>query len=163
LDSSGSVVPLFREQIAAGGPVTVTHPEVDRYFMTIPEAVSLIIQATAFGGGGEIFVLNMGEPVRIADMASDMIRLSGFEPGQDLEIVYSGLRPGEKLHEELFREAEQPRQTAHPQILVVEGDLGSTSRLQSALKELETLAQTRNAASLKAKLQEIVPEYTPHA
>ncbi len=163
LGSSGSVVPLFKEQIAGGGPVTVTHPEIDRYFMTIPEAVSLIIQAAALGGGGEIFVLNMGEPVKITDMASDMIRLSGLEPGQDIEIVYSGLRPGEKLHEELFRGTEAPRQTAHPQILVVQGDLCDPSKLQPALKELETLAQTRDAGKLIAKLQEIVPEYMPQA
>jgi len=161
LGSSGSVVPLFKEQIAAGGPVTVTHPDVQRYFMTIPEAVSLIIQAAALGKGGEIFVLDMGEPVKIQDLASDLIRLSGFEPGQDIEIVCTGLRPGEKLCEELFRAQEQPQRTHHPRILVAHTDCSDEEKLQRDLAELESLLQTRQAAKIKAKLKEIVPEYEP--
>jgi FlaA1/EpsC-like NDP-sugar epimerase len=161
LGSSGSVVPLFKEQIAAGGPITVTHPDVQRYFMTIPEAVSLIIQAAAMGRGGEIFVLDMGEPVKINDLAMDMIRLSGFEPGQDIEIVFTGLRPGEKLREELFTVQEKPQRTKHPQILVAQGDCYDSEELQRDLAELESLVQKRDAVSIKTKLKEIVPEYSP--
>lgn len=116
LDSAGSVVPLFREQIRDGGPVTVTHPEISRYFMTIPEACQLILQATAMGKGGETYALDMGEPVRIRDLAEQMIRLAGKQPGRDVAIVYTGLRPGEKLFEELFHPLEDYRSTPHPKI-----------------------------------------------
>ncbi|HEY3522016.1 MAG TPA: nucleoside-diphosphate sugar epimerase/dehydratase [Rhodanobacteraceae bacterium] len=116
LDSAGSVVPLFREQIRSGGPVTVTHPEISRYFMTIPEACQLILQATAMGEGGETFALDMGEPVRIRDLAEQMIRLAGKQPGRDITIVYTGLRPGEKLFEELFHPLENYASTTHPKI-----------------------------------------------
>jgi len=117
MGSTGSVVPLFRRQIAAGGPVTVTHPDITRYFMTIPEAVSLILQAAAMGEGGEVFVLDMGKPIRIRALAEEMIRLSGHEPERDIPIVYVGLRPGEKLHEDLFYDFENPMGTRHPKIL----------------------------------------------
>ena len=116
LDSVGSVVPLFREQIRKGGPVTVTHPEVSRYFMTIPEAAKLIIQAACLGKGGEVFVLDMGEPIKIAYLAEQMINLSGYQV-DDIEIEYIGLRPGEKLHEQLFNQSEQLISTAYPKIL----------------------------------------------
>src|SRR5438552_10630418 len=119
LGSNGSVVPLFRQQIGRGGPVTVTDPEVTRYFMTIPEATQLILQAAALGEGGEIFILDMGQPVRILDLARQMIRLSGKEPDEDVEIVFTGLSPGEKLHEELMSEAEEASATRHDRFSVV--------------------------------------------
>src|SRR5690554_674380 len=118
LGSRGSIIPLFKKQIAAGGPVTVTHPEMRRYFMTIPEAVSLVIQAGAMGEKGEIFVLDMKEPVRIVDLACDLIRLSGLEPEKDIKIQYCGVRPGEKLYEELLTTEEGITTTKHERIYV---------------------------------------------
>ena len=118
LDSRGSVIPIWRKQIEAGGPITVTHPDASRYFMLIPEAVQLIMQAGALGQGGEIFVLDMGKPVRIADLAHDLIKLSGLRPGQDIEIKYIGLRPGEKLHEELLTAEEGLTKTIYQKIFV---------------------------------------------
>jgi FlaA1/EpsC-like NDP-sugar epimerase len=117
LGSRGSVVPTFMRQIESGGPVTVTHPEMRRYFMTIPEAVQLVLQAGAIGKGGEVFVLDMGEPVRILDLATDLIRLSGLEVGSDVEIRFTGTRPGEKLYEELFFDSENAFATDHPKVL----------------------------------------------
>jgi FlaA1/EpsC-like NDP-sugar epimerase len=117
LGSRGSVVPTFLRQIRAGGPVTVTHPEMRRYFMTIPEAVQLVLQAGAIGHGGEVFVLDMGEPVKVLDLAADLIRLSGLEVGTDIEIRFSGTRPGEKLYEELFFDSESALRTDHPKVL----------------------------------------------
>ncbi|MGH8402379.1 MAG: polysaccharide biosynthesis protein, partial [Gammaproteobacteria bacterium] len=134
LASTGSVIPLFERQIAAGGPVTVTHPEITRYFMTIPEAATLILQAAAIGRGGEVFVLDMGEPVRIADLAEKMIQLSGFQVGRDIEITYIGLRPGEKLHEELFYTQEKLRPTVHPKLLLAEHSSIELGRLDSDLE-----------------------------
>jgi FlaA1/EpsC-like NDP-sugar epimerase len=123
LGSSGSVIPIFKQQIAAGGPVTVTHPEMRRYFMTIPEASQLVLQAGAMGNGGEIFILDMGEPVKIVDLARDLITLSGFHPGVDIEIRFDGVRPGEKLFEELATDAEHADKTTHPKIFI--GRIGS--------------------------------------
>ncbi len=158
LDSAGSVVPLFRQQIAAGGPVTVTHPDMVRYFMTIPEASQLVIQAGAMGRGGEIFVLDMGEPVKIVDLARDMIRLSGLEVGQDIEIQFVGQRPGEKLFEELNCDGERHRPTSHPKILVAEPETIDVAVLQGALEQLRQIANSPRAAII-ASLQALVPQY----
>ncbi len=162
LGSRGSVVPLFQHQIAAGGPVTVTHPEMQRYFMTIPEAVQLVIQAAALGHGGEIFVLDMGEQVRVIDLATELIRLSGLEAGRDIEIIFTGPRPGEKLSESLFAEGEEPRPTQHEKILVAYGNnTWDSETLSRHLQELEVLAREEEAARIRAKMQDIVPEYRP--
>ena len=160
LGSRGSVVPLFQRQIAAGGPVTVTHPEMCRFFMTIPEAVQLIIQAAALGQGGEIFVLDMGEPVRVVDLATELIRLSGLEAGRDVEIVFTGPRPGEKLNEALFAKGEEPRPTRHTGILVAYGNnTWDSQTLAGHVLELEALAREGETSHIIAKMQEIVPEY----
>jgi len=164
LGSRGSVVPIFREQIARGGPVTVTHPEVRRYFMTIPEAVQLVLQAATLGQGGEVFLLDMGEPIRIVDLAKDLIVLSGLEVGQDIGIVYTGLQPGEKLFEELFVEGEEYIPTQHKKIFISRNGARSPScpvDLDQATEELVALAQQSDDDRVRAKLKEIVPEYTP--
>lgn len=160
LGSAGSVVPLFRQQIEAGGPVTVTHPDISRYFMTIPEAVSLILQAAAMGEGGEIFVLDMGEPIRIVDLAEHMIRLSGHEPGRDIEIRFIGLRPGEKLHEELFHAKENLMGTRHPKILLAEARSIDRSVLLGQLQKLADACAVYEAAPLRHILKSIVPEFS---
>ena len=162
--SSGSVIPFFKKQIERGGPVTVTHPEVTRYFMTIPESVQLILQAGAMGEGGEIFVLDMGTQVKIVDIARDLIRLSGFEPERDIEIKFIGLRPGEKLYEELIVVGEEIDQTGHDKILILNHrgpDYLPKSDLDKKISELVKLADDRDAEGIKSKLKEIVPEYMP--
>ena len=156
LDSAGSVVPVFREQIACGGPVTVTHPDIIRYFMTIPEAAQLVIQAGAMGQGGEIFVLDMGEPVRIVDLAADMIRLSGLQVGDDIDIEFVGLRPGEKLYEELYDKSELHQQTDHPKIMVAESAKRNLLEVIRDIRRLETLANGPNDL-VKAALSQIIP------
>jgi FlaA1/EpsC-like NDP-sugar epimerase len=160
LDSSGSVVPLFREQIARGGPVTVTHPEVTRYFMTIPEAVQLILQAAAIGHGGEIFILDMGEPVKIVDLARQMIRLSGMRPDEDIAIAFTGLRPGEKLHEELMSERERVAATHHDRLNIVRAER-SVSLSGIWLGRLERCVRDADAAGALRILSSAVPEYRP--
>jgi FlaA1/EpsC-like NDP-sugar epimerase len=159
--SVGSVVPLFRKQIEKGGPVTVTHPEVTRYFMTIPEACQLILQAGAMGEGGEIFLLDMGTPIKIEDMARDLIRLSGFEPEEDIGIEYVGLRPGEKLYEELITESEGVLPTKHEKIMVLRGEICDRTLLNGKIDELKDLAYEQDSERIKAKLHEIVAEYQP--
>ena len=159
--SVGSVVPLFKKQIERGGPVTVTHPEVTRYFMTIPESCQLILQAGAMGEGGEIFLLDMGTPVKIVDMARDLIRLSGFEPDVDIKIEFVGLRPGEKLYEELITSGEGIVPTSHEKIMVLRGKTCDQDHLNEVIDELTKLAQDQNGGGIRAKLQEIVEDYRP--
>jgi FlaA1/EpsC-like NDP-sugar epimerase len=163
LGSAGSVVPLFKKQIEAGGPVTVTHKEIERFFMTIPEAVSLILQAGAMGEGGEIFVLDMGKPVRIKNLAEQMIRIAGLTPGKDIEIIYTGLRPGEKLYEEIFHERENLRGTNHPKLLLAGSRKVDWQWLSDQLEALVKAANSRNVPELISHLRRIVPEYEgPH-
>ncbi|MGV8081406.1 MAG: polysaccharide biosynthesis protein [Syntrophales bacterium] len=168
--SSGSVIPLFRRQIEHGGPVTVTDPEVTRFFMTIPEAAQLIIQAGAMGKGGEIYILKMGTPVRIVDMARDLIRLSGREPDRDVRIVFTGLREGEKLHEELITEGEGIVPTGHDKILVLRPDPdperlsepdAHRRRLYGEIERLLAAADRHDAPEIKRLLRDVVPEYVP--
>ncbi len=161
IGSAGSVVPLFRRQIERGGPVTVTHPEVTRYFMTIEEACQLILQAGSMGDAGEIFVLRMGQPVRIADMAADLIRLSGKEPGADIAIKFIGLRPGEKLYEELITAGEDVVPTGHSQIMVLSGAACGWDELAPLLAALTAAARDRDGVALRDALRRAVPEYAP--
>ncbi|CAB1084221.1 hypothetical protein JY97_00060 [Alkalispirochaeta odontotermitis] len=157
--SVGSVVPLFKKQIQRGGPVTVTHPEVTRFFMTIPEACQLILQAGSMGKGGEVFILDMGTPIKIDDMARDLIRLSGFEPDVDIKIEYIGLRPGEKLYEELITDGEGILSTGHEKIMVLKGTECDLKLLNGGIAELTCLAREQDAKNVKLKLKEFVPEY----
>jgi FlaA1/EpsC-like NDP-sugar epimerase len=159
LGSTGSVVPLFQRQIEAGGPVTVTHAKITRYFMTIPESVSLILQAGAMGQGGEIFVLDMGEPVLIKDLAEQMIRLSGLEPGKDIKVVYTGLRPGEKLYEELLHKSEGLQPTSHEKLLLARSRKVEWSWLTEKMACLRQAASSRNIDELRKCLQDVVPEF----
>ncbi|MEC7520543.1 MAG: nucleoside-diphosphate sugar epimerase/dehydratase [Myxococcota bacterium] len=159
LGSAGSVIPIFKEQIANGGPVTVTHPEMQRYFMTIPEACQLVLQAGSMGNGGEIFILDMGEPVKIVDLARDLIQLSGLVPGRDIEIEFSGMRPGEKLFEELCVDAEHAEKTRHEKIFV---GRRPPATLAEASRHLEVLARCTDGADrarVVASLQRCVPEF----
>lgn len=161
LDSAGSVVPIFREQILQGGPVTVTHPDIERYFMTIPEAARLVIQAGTMGRGGEVFVLDMGEPVRIADLARDMIRLSNLEEGRDIEIRFTGLRPGEKLYEELFKGEEALQTTSHPKIRAAKLAYAAGLTAEIVLEQMQAAA-TLPPDDVREALHALVPEYTGH-
>ncbi|NJN54866.1 MAG: polysaccharide biosynthesis protein [Anaerolineae bacterium] len=162
LGSRGSVILTFKKQIAAGGPITITHPEMTRFFMTIPEATQLVLQAAVLGTGGEVFVLDMGQPVKIMDLAQDLVELSGLKPGQDIEIVVTGSRPGEKLFEELFIEGESYARTRHDKIFVAE----NASRfvppdLDDMIHVLETAASQSDATAIIRGLKSLIPEYTP--
>src|SRR5688572_4941109 len=162
LGSNGSVVPLFADQIRKGGPVTVTHPEIKRFFMTIPEAVQLVLQASLLGQGGEVFVLDMGEQVKVVDLARNMIVLSGLVPDQDIQIVYSGLRPGEKMFEELFDETEQVEPTLHAKIRrAITPSPVQSDRLDRAIAHLEAAVSHGDDDELIRRLHEAVPTYTP--
>lgn len=158
LGSRGSVVPLFKRQIARGGPVTVTHPEMKRYFMTIPEAVHLVLQASALGQGGEVFVLNMGQQVRILDLAEDLIRLTGLEPGRDIEIVFTGIRPGEKLSEDLWDEGHTFAKTQHPDIYRLEGqDSLAGAALKDSVDEMLRLSRESDTQAVVELMDELIP------
>ncbi|MHC4912505.1 MAG: polysaccharide biosynthesis protein, partial [Planctomycetota bacterium] len=159
LGSDGSVVPIFKKQIAGGGPVTVTHPEMKRYFMTIPEASQLVLQAATMGKGGEIFVLDMGEPVKIVDLARELVTLSGFRPGEDIEVVFTGPRPGEKLFEELSIKGEDMQLTRHPKIAIWKNIPMDRDKLRASIKELVDIANTQNYNEIVRKVKELVPEY----
>ncbi len=162
LGSSGSVIPTFKRQIAAGGPVTVTHPDVTRYFMTVNEAVGLVLQSATLGEGGEIFVLDMGQPMKIADLARQLIELSGLEPDRDIEIQFTGLRPGEKLFEELNHSTENTAPTDHPKIVRLLGCPQPLSVIEREFNRLETELPDMVINQAKVALQTLVPEYTPH-
>ncbi len=159
LGSDGSVIPLFQRQLQRGGPLTVTHPEARRYFMTIPEAVRLVLQAGAMGRGGELFLLDMGEQVRIQDLARQLVRLAGLREGEDIDIVFTGLRPGEKLYEELHSHTEKTRITRHERILAWELDAIDETDLRAAVGELERVAEAGDPVEVKRHLHGIVPEY----
>jgi FlaA1/EpsC-like NDP-sugar epimerase len=159
LGSRGSVVPLFKRQIAHGGPVTITHPDMRRYFMTIPEAVHLVLQAAAMGQGGEVFLLNMGEQIRILDLAEDLIRLSGLEPGKDIEITFTGIRAGEKLSEDLWEEGTEYQKTPHPDIFRVEDEESNIPvNLAQTVEELQHLALEGEASAILSLLDETIPD-----
>jgi FlaA1/EpsC-like NDP-sugar epimerase len=165
LESNGSVVPMFKQQIAEGGPVTVTSKEVKRYFMTLPEASQLVIQAGALGKGGEVFVLDMGEPIKVLDLAEELIRLSGLEVSEDIEIKIVGLRPGEKMFEEILTEEERSRvlgNSGHEKIFIAKVEEVDRDKLEEDVKELERLAKEMDAEGIVRKLQEIVPNYQPN-
>lgn len=161
LGSNGSVIPTFREQIKAGGPVTVTHREVTRYFMSIPEAAQLVLQAGSMGQGGEIFLLDMGEPVKIVELAESMIRLSGFEPYREIEIAFTGLRPGEKLYEELLLDGEGIKPTSHEKIRVASSTEHPWEQLLQDLDSLYEASQNYRVDQVIALMRKLVPEYRP--
>jgi len=163
LGSAGSVVPVFKKQIAAGGPVTVTHPEMRRFFMTIPEAVQLVLEASAMGRGGEVFVLDMGEPVRIRDLAENLILLSGLKPGVDIRIEYTGVRPGEKLYEELSTLLEDTLPTPHEKIRVHSGNGLIAGDVAECLRALRRACEARDLADVVLALKDALPEYSPSA
>ncbi|MCJ7700031.1 MAG: polysaccharide biosynthesis protein, partial [Anaerolineales bacterium] len=156
LGSRGSIIPLFQRQIASGGPVTITHPEMERYFMTIPEAVQLVLQASTLGKNGEVFVLDMGDPVNITDLACDMIELSGYQVGEDIQIEYTGLRPGERLSEALFSQDEKYTRTQHEKIFVACNGLApSIEDFTQKIQAIERLAKTGRTTELRQKLEEL--------
>jgi FlaA1/EpsC-like NDP-sugar epimerase len=159
LGSRGSVVPIFKQQIARGGPITITHPEMKRYFMTIPEAVYLVLQSATFSENGDIFILNMGEQVRILDLAEDLIRLSGLEPGRDIELVFTGIRPGDKLSEDLWDEGHNFKPTPHPDIFRLDRKNELTGKeLDEVVKQLERMAASGQSTEILKRIEDILPD-----
>jgi FlaA1/EpsC-like NDP-sugar epimerase len=163
LGSNGSVIPIFKKQIAQGGPVTVTDPKMTRYFMTIPEASQLVLQAAAMGSGGEIFLLDMGEPVKIMDLARELITLSGYRPGEDIEIEFSRLRPGEKLFEELSIEGEDMLPTKHPKIAIWQTISKDRQTLRVGIAKVIEIADTQDRSRIVAAIKELIPEFIGEA
>jgi FlaA1/EpsC-like NDP-sugar epimerase len=161
LGSNGSVIPIFKKQIAAGGPITVTHPEMRRFFMTIPEACQLVLQASAIGEGGQICVLDMGHPVKIVDLAKNLILLSGLRPDEDIKIEFTGTRPGEKLYEELSTLLEDTIPTGHEKIRIFVGNGLPESDMLTWLDSLRCICEARDTGRLVVALKEIVPDYNP--
>jgi FlaA1/EpsC-like NDP-sugar epimerase len=159
LGSNGSVIPLFRKQIESGGPVTITHPNVTRYFMTIPEACQLVLEACKIGRGGQILIFDMGKSVKIVDLAKKMIKLSGLELGKDIQIKYTGLRPGEKLYEELLNDQENTLPTHHPQIMIARVRHHDPAEVRQSILSLITMAQSGRRIDVVKKMKEIVPEF----
>jgi FlaA1/EpsC-like NDP-sugar epimerase len=159
LGSNGSVIPRFRQQIEAGGPLTVTHPEITRFFMTIPEACQLVLEAGAMGKGGEIFIFDMDEPVKISDLAKKMIQLSGLQLNKDIKIEFTGLRPGEKLFEELLANAENTVPTHHAKILIAKVREYEFDEAEKEIEELISLFDKQNNNAIVSKMKQIVPEY----
>jgi FlaA1/EpsC-like NDP-sugar epimerase len=159
MGSNGSVIPLFKKQIEQGGPVTVTHPEITRYFMTIPEACRLVLEAGAMGKGGEIFIFDMGQSVKILDLAKRMIWLSGFEPGKEIDIVFSGLREGEKLYEELLNTRENTVKTHHDKIMIAKVQEYSYSEIDKFVDLFHELVHDRNELKMVTLMKELVPEF----
>lgn len=161
LGSNGSVIPLFKKQIEAGGPVTLTHKDITRYFMLIPEAAQLVLQAGAYAKGGEIFVLDMGKPVKIYDLAVDLIKLSGFEPFKDIDIKVVGLRPGEKLYEELLMAENELSNTKHEKIFIEKpADIDYDALMQN-ISDIVDISKANKANEIRVRLKKIVPSYTP--
>ena len=161
LGSSGSVVPLFKKQIEEGGPVTVTHPEVKRYFMSIPEAAQLVLQAGAIGNGGEVFILDMGEQLKIIDVAKNLIALSGLKLGKDIEIEFIGLRPGEKLYEEILLNMEEDKVTKHDKNYITKPGDYDPSKIRKDLREFVLLSNNNDDEKIIKKIKEMVPNYKP--
>ncbi len=161
LGSNGSVIPLFKKQIESGGPVTLTHKDITRFFMTIPEAVRLVLQSYSYAKGGEIFILDMGKPVKIYDLAVNLIRLSGLRPNEDIKIKVTGLRPGEKLYEELLMDEEGLKKTAHSKIFIGQPTFSDYDTLKEDLKLLENAIDKCDDASLRATIADVVPTYKP--
>ena len=160
LGSSGSVVKIFQEQILAGGPLTVTHPEATRYFMTVEEAIQLILQACTMGKGGEIFVLNMGTPVKVDDLAKNLIVLNGLEPGKDIEIKYTGMRPGEKMYEELFRPNDVRKDTGNEDIFSAVPEESDITILKEQMSGLRLLCDQPEPEPIIAAIRKLIPAYT---
>jgi FlaA1/EpsC-like NDP-sugar epimerase len=159
LGSNGSVIPLFRDQISKGGPITVTHPEITRYFMTIPEACQLVLEAGAMGNGGEIFIFDMGKSIKIVDLAKKMIMLSGLRLGSDIQIKFTGLRPGEKLYEELLNDEENTLPTHHPQIMIAREHKIDLDSISGKVKDLISYSDSMDGFAIVKKMKQIVPEF----